>query len=252
MIDVGQGDAFLVRWEKTCLWIDYGTKKSANFRSNIFLSLKQSCHKSWFALTHLDVDHSGGLSHLKSIIQIQHIVVPFVPINSRLIKILKSHISLKYSLPDELKNKVEWLWPHSTELLRNANDTSLVLKIWDSVHQTCAIFTADISQEVEKVLVSSGQKGKCFILKIAHHGSKSSTSNQFLEWIRPKIALISSGWRNPYHHPNPLVLDRLESMQIQVFRTDLLGKIKLSLIGKTAIIQTPKGTVVVPLHASVY
>ena len=105
----------------------------------------------------------------------------------------------------------------------SANDTCVVNKI--IYGRNSFLFTGDISSVVEKELIISGENISSNVLKIAHHGSKYSTSEEFLQAVNPKTAVIGVG-ENSYGHPTAEVLQRLEKFGIQVLRTDTNGTVK--------------------------
>jgi len=111
--------------------------------------------------------------------------------------------------------------------------------------KTSFMLTGDMEKNLENYLVvlekenfhptsddPKGQKIKSDVLKVSHHGSKTSTSEIFLGWVSPKYAVISAGEKNKYGHPNKEVLDRLEKFGAQIFRTDLNGLIKIKSDGQ--------------------
>ncbi len=95
------------------------------------------------------------------------------------------------------------------------------------------IFTGDTSKTIEEKLVGENINLNSDILKVGHHGSKTSTIESFIEAIKPKVAIIQVGKNNKYGHPYPEVLERLEKFGINIFRTDLQGDIKIISNGKT-------------------
>jgi len=109
------------------------------------------------------------------------------------------------------------------DLKNSANDTSIINKI--VYGENSFLFTGDIGSGTEKELVSSGKDIVSDVLKVAHHGSKYSTSDLFLQTVSPKYAVIEVG-KNSYGHPTPEVLQRLEKFGIKVLRTDRDGDIK--------------------------
>jgi len=113
---------------------------------------------------------------------------------------------------------------------KNTNDTSVVSKL--VFGNTKFIFTGDISSAAERKIVKSGKNILADILKVAHHGSKYSTSDLFLENAKPKIAVISVGKGNSYGHPTPEVLQKLEKSGIKTLRTDTDGDINMVSDGK--------------------
>ncbi len=110
-----------------------------------------------------------------------------------------------------------------------SNDAGIVSKL--IYGNNSFLFTGDISSAGEKKLVNSGENISADVLKVAHHGSKYSTSNLFLESVKPKFAVIEVG-KNSYGHPTPETLQRLENFGIKIFRTDKDGDVKLESNGK--------------------
>ncbi len=111
------------------------------------------------------------------------------------------------------------------EIIKNtSNDSSAVSRI--VFGKNSFLFTGDITSKAEKELVSKESNLASDVLKVAHHGSKYSTSDEFLEKVNPKIAVISVG-KNSYGHPTPETLQKLENFGIKVLRTDTDGDIKI-------------------------
>jgi competence protein ComEC len=92
------------------------------------------------------------------------------------------------------------------------------------------LFTGDIEQETETTLVNEYENTdilRSTVLKVAHHGSKTSSTDEFLQLVQPQIALIGVGKDNRYGHPNTNVLERLENINCKIYRTDENGEIFL-------------------------
>ena len=94
-------------------------------------------------------------------------------------------------------------------------------------------FTGDAEKEEEEAILKSGADIKSIVLKVGHHGSKSSTTKKFLDVVAPKEALISCGSGNSYGHPNKSVTGRLEKAGARIYRTDRDGTITIKTDGKT-------------------
>lgn len=130
------------------------------------------------------------------------------------------------------------LWPSSDNVIgeNNINNNSLVCKM---VYQKFSIlFTGDIEKIAENAILQKYQNTntlKSTILKVAHHGSKSSSTEEFLNVVKPKIALIGVGKKNTFGHPNLGVLERLEKGGCKVFRTDECGEITIKINRKGKI-----------------
>ena len=112
---------------------------------------------------------------------------------------------------------------------KKVNDSSLVLEL--SSKRSKTLFTGDIGINVEKELLDT-YKLSVDVLKVAHHGSKFSSSANFLQVVRPRLAVIEVG-KNSYGHPTRQILDRLKSIETSVFRTDRDGTIKLVIDGRS-------------------
>jgi competence protein ComEC len=116
------------------------------------------------------------------------------------------------------------IWPKENLLSKETNDYSIVGKF--SFGETNFLFTGDIPGGKEKEIIKEGFNLQSEILKIAHHGSRSSSSEDFIKEVMPKAAIISVG-ENKYGHPTEEVLERLEKYDIKIFRTDERGDIKI-------------------------
>jgi len=117
---------------------------------------------------------------------------------------------------------------------KRRNDESLVLKV--SYGNTSALLEADAERPTERVLATEDPAAD--VLKVAHHGSASSTNDYLLQAVHPKFAVISVGARNVYHHPRAEVLSRLQHLGVRTYRTDLDGATSFFLDGKNVITQT--------------
>ena len=116
---------------------------------------------------------------------------------------------------------------NSGDSFAGGNDSGLVILLKDPVLKT--LFSADVSADIEKILSISGNI-QADILKVAHHGSKYSSSEEFLKAVAPKVSVIEVG-KNSYGHPTQETLDRLKDIGTQIFRTDENGILKADLVG---------------------
>ena len=110
------------------------------------------------------------------------------------------------------------------------NDDSLVIEL--RYGQVSMLLTGDIGREVEQALIPTLDLLPIVVLKSPHHGSGTSSSQEFIDAIKPRVVVISCGRANPYGHPLPYVLDRYESVGAAVFRTDRDGQIDLITDGR--------------------
>ena len=129
----------------------------------------------------------------------------------------------------------------------DANSNSIVARL--TYGNTAFLFTGDAEADTEAKLLSKRADYTATVLKVAHHGGKHSSTQAFLEAVKPKAAVISSRTGNEYGHPTPETLERLESVGAHIFRTDLGGEIKAVSNGTTVTLQAEQGNtapVVVP------
>ena len=118
------------------------------------------------------------------------------------------------------------------------NNNSVVLKI--IYGKTSLLLSADIEAEAEERLLSYGHWLKATVIKVPHHGSRSSSSQPFLELVDPEVAIISVGRRNPFHHPSSVVLKRYQEMGIKTYRTDRQGAVIFTSDGRKFWMRTMK------------
>ncbi len=240
-VDVGQGDAFIVKFPngKTAL-IDAGdaTKYFDNGTRVIQPLLdKLDIDKIDYGfISHVDSDHYAGFLSLIKKSKIRYIFKPLLDTNDmkdlRLEKLLTQqkipfrHFTKKiirignarfYVLNDTTNNYFAPL---------KSNDRSGMMKL--VYGKTSFLFTGDAGVRVEDDYVDKYKSFlKSDVLKAGHHGSKTSTGNQFLSYVKPKLAIISAGVANKFRHPSQTVLQRLQQFKVDVLRTDLTGAILL-------------------------
>ena len=137
----------------------------------------------------------------------------------------------------------EFLWPYDNNFINEnkLNNNSIVCKL--HYKKFSMLFTGDIEKIAEDKLIEiykSTDILKSTVLKIAHHGSKTSSTNQFIELINPKIALIGVGENNKFGHPDNQVIKRLKENNVKIYRTDKDGEINIIVDKKGNIIEIKK------------
>lgn len=191
-------------------------------------------------LTHSDKDHITGLLEVLKRYEVENILWTGAIKNSpednqwaSLIKKSKSKIEIakageKIIIQEKPYTYIDILSPEkdiSGEVFGDLNDTSIVSLL--NFENNKFLFTGDISEKKETELLASGNDIKSNVLKVGHHGSKTSTSDNFLKIVLPETAIISVGKDNNYGHPSSEVLERLNKFGIDVLRTDQIGDIKV-------------------------
>jgi competence protein ComEC len=198
-------------------------------------------------LTHGDPDHSGGAAALLTDFRIGELWegIP-VPRNLALQNLhalaRDAHVaprSLRAGQEQQLGDvTIRVLHPTEPDWERPKvrNDDSVVLEV--RYRDVTILLTGDISAEIEREILPRLSPARVRILKVAHHGSRTSSSQTFVEGWRPHIAIISCGRGNRFGHPAPQVIDRLHSVGAAIYRTDLDGEISLSTDGRAVKVRT--------------
>ena len=244
-IDVGQGDSTLIVTPhgKTIL-IDGGGSENYDVGKNILLPylLDRKITKiDYVIISHFDTDHVGGILTVLEELRVEKVIIGkqcetsenyqrFLEIiNKRQIFVKRVEKGDKINIEKNVQISV--LFPDTNLISENSlNNNSLVFKF---VHKDFSVlFTGDIEQIAEERLVKIYSKSdllRATILKIAHHGSKTSSIQEFLELVQPKIALIGVGENNLYGHPNEEIIERLKDIGAKIYRTDEDGEIIINI-----------------------
>ena len=205
-INVGQGDSILIRNRAHAVMIDTGGNKSFDMASKTLIPFLKKNHVyklDALITSHDDFDHSGAKDSLIK--------------NYKVGEYINSRNHFPYTVGDITLTNI------NTYQTMDDNDSSLVLTL--NFMNRKWLFTGDASTAVERFLIDKNIDIDCDVLKVGHHGSKTSTSDMFLEATTPDVAIISVGANNYYGHPNKEVIDRLDKRHIQIRRTDLEGTI---------------------------
>ncbi|MCR8645724.1 DNA internalization-related competence protein ComEC/Rec2 [Paenibacillus sp. N1-5-1-14] len=264
-ISIGQGDSILIRTPtgKRALIDGGGTitfrKAGEEWKIRrdpyevgrkllVPLLKKRGVHElDWVFLSHADADHAGGLAAVLKDIPVKNFVFngtykPSADNASLFQTVLAKSISLRavqsgQTLTLDEKTKLHILFPHANEdgnevkIEAEQNESSIVFLL--EMDGTKWLFVGDLGSKTELGLLQTWQQkhpnnpyGPIDVLKVGHHGSKHSTSREWLAWWQPKVAVISVGEKNSYGHPSEATLQRLAESESSVFRTDRMGEIQ--------------------------
>jgi len=250
MLDVGQGDGLFLRTESgtTCL-IDGGSSSVNEVGTYWILPFlkEQGVRKlDYVAVTHTDQDHISGLEELLSLsgipgeIQIRTLLITGQSqkeeAGKHLTELAQQQGTAVYQIKagDVLKDastRISCLHPGKGETYEDPNAGSLVLRI--DYGEFSMLLTGDLEEEGEKWILEKYRLDACDILKAGHHGSKTSTSEEWLSAVRPKLTLISCGENNSYGHPHAETLERLEAAGSHILSTPEEGAVTIHSDGKT-------------------
>lgn len=236
-IDVGQGDSIMFSSDDGCIVVDVGPVGSAKNTVDYISSYTEAV--DYLVISHSHDDHFGGVATLLNTLDVRHVIMTDAPskstsIYSNMLTALEN--SSAEIIPAEAGNSysvggfdMELLGP-VTEYNGNANDYSIVCKVtYGDVSFLC---TGDSETPSEKEYVARyGDKLKSNVLKLAHHGSSSSTSEEFFNAVNPDYAIISCGKGNSYGHPHRETLELLKKHRTPYYRTDEVGTVVFSTDG---------------------
>jgi competence protein ComEC len=259
-LDVGQGDATLIK-------TPYGQKILIDGGPDNKVVKEIGGNLSFFdrdidlmILTHPHADHVTGLVEVLKRYNVKKILATGVSYNTSeyiawLEEIQKKNIPfeaitgpLEINLGDNLNLKI--LYPLSDLVNQNVangnapmalgkklNNTSIVAKL--VYNKTSFLFTGDIEEEVEQELLKQNVDLKADVLKVAHHGSDSSSTVDFIKAIMPWIAVIEAGKDNQFNLPDYRIVKRIQDKGARVFRTDVDGEVKVFSDGLKVEVETP-------------
>ena len=244
-IDVGQADSALIECDGETMMIDGGNVADSNVVA-AYLKKEDVTELNYVVCSHAHEDHVGGLSGALSVTKADNIYAPKTEANTKAYKNFKKkaeeqNVEIKHpNVGDEIQlgsSTVEFLGPVD-ENGKDLNSTSIVLKI--TYGNTSFLFTGDAESDVEEEILNSGADLKSTVLKVGHHGSRTSTSYPFLREVMPQYAVISVEKGNSYGHPNEETLSKLSDAGVEVYRTDESGDIVMTSDGNSINIVTAK------------
>lgn len=251
-VDVGQGDCTVIKTPNNKnIIVDGGGNSNSESNYDIgenvvlpYLLNRKIWKLDYMIISHFDSDHYQGLEYVIKNLKVKTVIIPkqleenynckeFLKIaKEKKVEIVEVKAGDRIELDKNLYMLV--LWPVEDGIMENiTNNNSLVFKIF--YNNSSILFTGDIEEVAEKEIISKYDNEifrkknmlKADILKVAHHGSKTSSTEEFLKMVKPKIALIGVGKNNKFGHPNEEVIKRISSMGINIFRTDENGEIKI-------------------------
>ena len=234
-IDVGQADSILVSNKNETMLIDAGNNENGNDVVK-FIKEKGITKINYLIGTHPHADHIGGLDDvINSDLEIENVYMPKIQTNTKTFEDILDALhnkNLKVTAPK--KGDIFKVGEASCEVMtdsildkENLNLSSIVIRL--EFGENSFLFMGDAETENEKTI----NWPKVNVLKVGHHGSNTSSSQDFLNQVKPEYAIIMAGKDNSYGLPKQKILDRLTKTGAKIFRTDELGTITVISDGKT-------------------
>lgn len=247
-MDIGQADCSLFICGEDTVLIDAGEVDSYP-TIHTYLEQQNVTEIDYFILTHAHADHIGSADEILKNYKVNHVIMPkYSEIN---MPTSKTYEDLLYTLSDT-DTKVIAAAPGNSYMLsacsfsvlapnkdyEELNNSSVVVRF--AFGDTAFLFQGDAERMSEQDILDAGFPVRADVIKLGHHGSKTSSSAGYLEAVQPKLAVISCGLDNAYKHPSDTILKRLEDMGIDYRRTDRNGTIVVTSNGTEIAVETEK------------
>lgn len=235
-LDVGEADAALIQCDGKNMLIDGGNVSDSSFIYS-FLKNHNVSHIDVMVASHAHEDHAGGLAGALNYATVGKVYCPTTSYDTDAFTNFKKYVekqNVQITVPKAGDTftlgsaKATILGP--VKSAENENNNSLIIRV--EYGSTSFLFTGDAETAEEQDVLDSGRKLESTVLKVAHHGSESSTGYLWLRTVSPKYAVISVG-ENDYGHPTESVLSRLRDAGVEIYRTDMQGTITCESDGKT-------------------
>ncbi len=222
LLDVDQALAAVVQTARHVLVFDTGVRYSASFDTGRavvtpYLRHRGVSHLDTLVISHDDNDHMGGAASVLEAFSVE--------------RVLSSAPELFQNAQHCLAGQV-WQWDdvefqilHPAGIGASGNNTSCVLKI--TSRYGSVLLTADIEAKAERALLARGAPLSADILVVPHHGSKTSSTEEFIDAVKPRYALIPAGYRSRYRHPHPSVVQRYQARGIHLLDSPAQGAIEI-------------------------
>lgn len=239
--DVGQADSILIKENDYTMLIDGGNESDGE---NLVKYLKEELSINDIDIlvgTHPHEDHIGGLPDVINSLDIGTIYLPNATTTSKIFEKLLDTIEekgYKITVPkikEQIKlNNMNFKVIYTGTDESDLNNTSIVLKL--KYGNTSYLFTGDATDSTEEKIIDKDIEAD--VLKVGHHGSSYSSTEEFLNKVNPHYAIIEVGKDNKYDHPTKITLDKLTERNIKIYRTDEDGTIKLISDGENINFET--------------
>lgn len=259
-IDVGQGDCSLIMWEGAAMLIDCGEREQAE---TVLKYLKKQGVKKldYIVATHPHSDHIGAMGDIISEVEVGKVIAPKVSADmtpttktyerflqalaDKALKLTAAKPNTSYTLSSS-KASSEGKIPPKFEIIApvddydDLNNYSVVLRL--TYGRTSYLFTGDAEAKAEKDILDSGAEVDSDLLKMGHHGSSTSSSEEFYNEVSPNICVIQCGSGNSYGHPHKETMETIENSGAKVYRNDTDGNITVYSDGDEIFVKTENET----------
>ena len=248
VFDRGNADCILLQTGDRFALIDAAEDDDAD-KFALYLQRQGIDRLDYVIATHPDADHIGGMDEIVNSTDIGTFMMPYMPedyeVTTAAYEKLLTALVEKEITPLAPEHGQTFIFGNAVIKIlsgisqyEDTNDQSIVCMI--TFGDTRFLMMGDAGSKVEKELLASGIDLKADVLKAGHHGSRYSSSKDFLEAVSPSYTLITSGLGNSYNHPHKETLNNLRDVNSKIYRNDLNGKITVLSDGKTVTVTTEK------------
>lgn len=245
--DVGEGDSTLVECDGHYMLVDGGNPSESRFLYS-YLEKHGINYLDYIICTHAHEDHVGGLAGALNYASVGTAYCPVTEFDTRAFNSFVKYLGVQgkeITVPQAGDSfnlgsaTVQIIGPVDMSLAEdNENNTSIVLRI--KYGETSFLITGDAEEAEELSIVRSRYDLRSTVLRVGHHGSYTSTSEDFIKAVKPEYCVISVGEGNSYGHPHDVVLERIKRYGESILRTDLNGDIVFASDGKDVTYTTEK------------
>jgi competence protein ComEC len=234
-LDVGQGDCALILTHDAAVLIDSGDTAYAD-RVIQYLRRVGVSKLDYIIVSHPHADHIGGMDKIIAAIGVEKLLMPRLPdelvpttgVFERMLDAVEAYsVEIAYTHAGDSIDaggaRIDILAPHPDSVFNGVNDYSAVARL--VYRDNSMLFTGDMERAAENDILERGTDISADVLKVAHHGSRTSSQQAFIEAAGGQTAVIGVGSPNRYNHPTDDVLNRLEAAGYEILRTDVHGTI---------------------------
>ena len=234
---LGNGDCTVIQTPKgKTIMVDTGEQDNTIVEYLLDRGIRKI---DYLMISHFDTDHCGKTIEILERLKVKNIIVSkqaevskefediILKVKEKKVNILQVQAGDKLQIDKDVYFYI--LWPQNEEIVLDMNNNSIVAKIY--YNDFSMLFTGDIEEEAEQKIARKYDDEilKSTVLKVAHHGSNTSSTKILTEKVKSKIALIGVGENNKFGHPNDAVLELLKSQGSIIYRTDLCGEVTLKI-----------------------
>ena len=248
-LNVGQGDCTIIICDGEAMVIDGGPAVASDYVYSYIRNTLELQHIDYVVSTHPHLDHVYGLSAVLNAAPVDLLLTPVLEWDSKAFNNMLKYAE-KQGTPVSVPLEGDTLqlggatvtilhcWPEALDYGRT-NDSSIVTRI--DYGNTSFIITGDAEDWSEYMMIDAGINLNADVLRVAHHGSSTASTLEFLQAVKPAYAVISVGKDNGYGHPHQVVLERLQEVGSAILRTDEIGTIVFQSDGDTLTIFSNDG-----------